>query len=167
MLGQKEIFNFLMRPWLHFPHPKGNILILFRAMLWCLFVFTIAFCDYKPGVTLIPLLTTDTTSLGQKLIYPQTDSAQITIAKVIIPPGKETGWHKHLFPVTALVVQGTLTIDFNGYPSRQFAEGESFAEVIDIFHNGRNIGNKDVVLTVFFMGKKNLPLSVKQTSKSD
>lgn len=134
-------------------------------LLWCFLLYTVAFCEYKPGVTVTPLLKTDTTSLGQKLTYPQTDSAEITIAKVIIPPGKETGWHKHLFPVTALVVQGDLTIDFDHYPSRQFAEGESFAEVIDVFHNGRNNGSQDVVLTVFFMGQKSKPLSEKQNIK--
>jgi hypothetical protein len=32
-------------------------------------------------------------------------------------------------------------------------------------HNGKNIGLKDVVLIVFFLGEKGMPLSVKQEER--
>jgi hypothetical protein len=34
--------------------------------------------------------------------------------------------------------------------------------VINVYHNGKNDGNEDVVLIAFYMGEKGKPLSVKK-----
>ena len=120
--------------------------------------------DYNKDVQLTPLLKTDATSIGQKLVYPNSDNGEVTIMKVTLPPGKETGWHKHGFSVFAYVLQGTLTIELDG-KQMEFAEGSSFAEVINTFHNGKNLGKKDVVLLAVFLGEKGKPLSVKREDK--
>ena len=120
--------------------------------------------DYNRDVQLTPLLKTDATSIGQKLVYPNPDNGEVTIMKVTLPPGKETGWHKHGFSVFAYVLQGTLTIELDG-KKMEFAEGSSFAEVINTFHNGKNLGKKDVVLIAVFLGEKGKPLSEKKEDK--
>ena len=114
--------------------------------------------QYSNDVTLLPILKTDTTSIGQKIIFPQNNN-EVSIIKVIIPSGKSTGWHKHSNPVFAYVVSGTLTVELEGNKKLTFPANTSFAEVINIYHNGTNLGKEDVVLIAFFAGEKNKPLS--------
>jgi len=116
--------------------------------------------QYNQGIVLKPVLKTDTTSIGQKIVYPNFVNDEVSIVKVIIPPGKSTGWHKHVFPVFAYVLQGTLTVEVENHKTMQFQAGTSFPEVINTLHNGINNGKEDVILIAFFMGEKGKPLSV-------
>ena len=54
--------------------------------------------QYNKGVVLESVLKTDTTSIGQKIVYPTFANDEVSIVKVTLPPGKSTGWHKHFFP---------------------------------------------------------------------
>jgi len=131
-------------------------ILLFTVLCFCF----IANAQYNKGVILEPVLKTDTTSIGQKIVYPQFANDEVSIVKVTIPPGKSTGWHKHNFPVFAYVLQGALTVEFENRKSLQFSENSSFSEVIDTLHNGINYGKEDVILIAFFMGEKGKSLSV-------
>ncbi|MDD5186189.1 MAG: cupin domain-containing protein [Paludibacter sp.] len=115
--------------------------------------------QYNKGVLLEPVLTTDTTSIGQKIVYPDFANNEVSILKVTIPPGISTGWHKHSFPVFGYVMQGTLTVETKNGKSNIFLPGSAFSEVIHTLHNGTNKGTDDVVLIAFFMGEKGKPLS--------
>lgn len=115
--------------------------------------------QYNKGVVLEPVLKTDTTSIGQKIVYPNFAYDEVSILKVTIPPGKSTGWHKHVFPVFAYVLQGTLTIEVENRKTMQFPANSSFSEVLNTLHNGVNNGKEDVILIAFFMGEKGKPLS--------
>jgi len=116
--------------------------------------------QYNKGVVLEPVLKTDTTSIGQKIVYPSFQNDEVSIVKVTIPSGKSTGWHKHNFPVFAYVLQGALTVEIENRKSLQFQQNSSFSEVINTLHNGINNGKEDVILIAFFMGEKDKPLSV-------
>lgn len=120
----------------------------------------IAEAQYSKGIRIEPVLKTDTTTLGQKIIYPQFKESEITISKITIPPGESTGWHKHEFPVFAYVLKGVLTIETENNKMMRFSENASFAEVVNTFHNGINKGDEDVVLIAFFMGGKGKDLSI-------
>jgi len=133
---------------------KKSILLF---VVFC--VCFIANAQYNNDVVLEPILKTDTTSIGQKIVYPQFTNDEITMMKVIIPPGKSTGWHKHVFPVFAYVLKGTLTVEVENKKTLQFVTGSSFAEVLNTKHNGKNNGTENVVLIAFFMGEKGKPLS--------
>lgn len=115
--------------------------------------------QYNKDIEIKTLLKTDTTSIGQKIVYPDFVSDEVSIIKVTIPPGKSTGWHKHVFPVFAYVLQGTLTLEVENKKTRQYQANSSFAEVVDTLHNGVNNGKEDVILIAFFMGGKGIPLS--------
>jgi quercetin dioxygenase-like cupin family protein len=115
--------------------------------------------EYKSDVRLACALATDTTSIGQQFTYPDSARDEVKIVKATIPPGKETGWHKHKFPVFAYVVNGNLTVEIKGMAEKHFSGGSSFAEVINTAHNGKNTGDRDVELIVFFIGEKGMPLS--------
>jgi len=115
--------------------------------------------QYSQDVILSSILKTDTTSIGQKIIFPQNNNNEISIIKVTIPPGKSTGWHKHSNPVFAYVISGTLTVELEGDKKLTFSANTSFAEVINTYHNGTNLGKEEVVLIAFFMGEKGKLLS--------
>ena len=116
--------------------------------------------QYNKDVVLETILKTDTTSIGQKIVYPNFVNEEVTIVKVILPPGKSTGWHKHFFPVFAYVLQGTLTVEIEKIKALQFPVNSSFSEVVNTLHNGVNNGKEDVILIAFFLGEKGKPLSV-------
>lgn len=131
----------------------------YLLLLSIFFVCLTAKSQYNKAVVLEPLLKTDTTSIGQKIVYPDFVNDEVSIIKVTIPPGKFTGWHKHFFPVFGYVMQGMLTVETENGKSNTFLTGSAFSEVINTPHNGINNGSEDVVLIAFFMGEKGKPLS--------
>jgi quercetin dioxygenase-like cupin family protein len=136
-----------------------------KAVIFFVTLFvTISFvsAQYKQDIKVLPLLETDTTTSGQKIYYPEGGKEQVTMCKVIIPPGKSTGWHKHEIPVFAYVEKGTLTVELEGGKINNFPENSTFAEVIGTNHNGTNKGDSDVVLIAIYLGLKNRPNSIKK-----
>ena len=120
--------------------------------------------QYNKSIKIEPVLKTDTTSLGQKIIYPQFNDNQVTILKITMPPGKSTGWHKQLIPVFAYVLEGTITVEFENKKSIVYLKNSTISESFNTYHNGVNRGNEDVVLLAFYMGEKGKPLSVPMDS---
>ena len=118
--------------------------------------------QYQDGVGVEKLLQTDTTVIGQKIVFPTFPNAEVTICKVTIPPGKQTGWHKHEIPVFAYVEKGNLTVQLENGKEFHYAPNSTISEVFDSFHNGYNAGNEDVVLIAVYLGGKDVPLSVKK-----
>jgi quercetin dioxygenase-like cupin family protein len=137
---------------------KKIILGLSMAFLSCLS----SFAQYPKEIIVEPLLKTDTTAMGQKIVYPSFVNDEVTICKVTIHPGKSTGWHKHLIPVFAFVQQGTLTVQLENGKTNSFPTNTTFAEVINLYHNGTNLGKEDVVLIAFYLGGKGEALSIKK-----
>jgi len=109
------------------------------------------------------LLKTDTSYAGKKLIYPSGDSTETTVARVIVPPGASTGWHKHDHPLYGYILQGELSVERKGVVPFLMKTGNAYAEVTETWHNGTNKGSVDCILIIVFTGIKNQPLSVKQS----
>ncbi len=116
--------------------------------------------EYNKDIMIEPVLKTDTTSIGQKIIFPNFTNNEVTICKITIPKAASTGWHKHETPVFAYVLKGNLTIELENGKKMRFPENSSFAEVINTFHNGVNQGNEDVILIAFFLENKGERLSI-------
>lgn len=124
-----------------------------------LFVAFSARSQYKGDIIIEQVLKSDTTSIGQKIVYPQVSNTEVTVSKIIFPPGSSTGWHKHDIPVFAYVLEGELTVELENGKSVQFKQGTSFAEVHDTWHNGKNNGIDSLVLIAIYMGEKGKALS--------
>ena len=118
--------------------------------------------QYNKDIIIEPILKTDTTSIGQNIIFPSSQNDEVTILKVTIPQGASTGWHKHEYPVFAYVLKGELCVELDNGTSKQFAENTCFAEVINTYHNGFNKGKDNVILIAFYLGEKGKTLSVKK-----
>jgi quercetin dioxygenase-like cupin family protein len=75
-------------------------------------------------------------------------------------PGTETGWHTHGVPLTGLVLEGELTVDYGDRGKRTYKKGESLAEAINVPHNGKNTGSDVMRLFVVYIGAEGLPTSI-------
>lgn len=134
---------------------NGRYLII----IGLLFSVLSGYSQYNQGVLVQKVLQTDTSYIGQKIIFPGGSNNEVTIARITFKPGESTGWHKHGFPVFAYVLQGTLTVEIEGRKSVIFFQNSSFSEVIDTLHNGTNSGKDDLILIAFYLGEKGKPLS--------
>jgi quercetin dioxygenase-like cupin family protein len=114
---------------------------------------------YKMEIQVTPLLRTTTTIAGQPIVYPKTDNPEVTAVHVRIPPGTETGWHKHPFPCFAYILSGALDVEIEGGKTVHLAAGQAMSESINLLHNGKNSGTEPVELVMFVMGEKSQPFT--------
>lgn len=121
-----------------------------------------ATAQYSNEIMVEKLLKTDSTEMGQHIEYPNISNEEVTILKVTIPPGKSTGWHKHLTPVFAYVLEGTLTVQQENGKKVRVEKNGSVAESINMYHTGINETTTPVVLIAFYIGEKGKPVSVKK-----
>ena len=132
--------------------------ILFFSVLIC--SGAIARAQYANGIVVEKLLTTDTTAVGQKIMYPCFGEPEVTMLKITIPPGKSTGWHKHSFPVFSYIIQGTLTVELENHRVIQCKENTTYAEMVNTYHNGSNREDSDLVVIAIYLGVKREMLSI-------
>lgn len=116
---------------------------------------------YRPVIKVTPLLQTTTTAAGQPIAYPKVDDPQVTAVRVEIPPGAETGWHRHPFPCYGYILSGELVVEMEGGRTEQLKAGQALVEVVNMLHNGRNAGTEPVTLVMFVTGEKDHPFTVK------
>jgi quercetin dioxygenase-like cupin family protein len=138
----------------HTPHLRIACLNLIGLLLFAPPAFS---ADYGTGVTAKILKKTSVTGIGQKITYPRTDSAEVTAMTVELAPGAETGWHKHPVPVYAYVITGNLSVELADGKHLSFHAGDAVIEVVNTFHNGKNIGSEPVKLVVFYLGIEGTP----------
>ncbi|MEW6585637.1 MAG: cupin domain-containing protein [Nitrospirota bacterium] len=129
----------------------------YLAIMLVIFVFGVPYIvvagDYGAGVKSTLILKTTSTTGNYPVKYLNTQNAEITVAKVEIKPGAETGWHSHPVPLYAYVLEGNLTVEIKGGNTYHFAAGDAIVEVVNIPHNGRNLGTMPVVLIAFYTGE--------------
>lgn len=113
------------------------------------------------GVKVTPLAKDTTSWDGRPIAYPE-GPAEMTALLVEIAPGAQTGWHHHLVPNFAYMLEGVLELTLDDGRVKQVKAGEELPEVVNRPHNGRNIGNGPAKLIVFYAGTVGTPLSVRE-----
>lgn len=84
---------------------------------------------------------------------------QLSVLKIVIPPGTALKWHLHDVPNAAYVAQGSLTVErHQDGLHRSLKAGEVLPEMVKSMHRGI-AGPQGATLIVFYAGKKNVPLS--------
>lgn len=96
----------------------------------------------------------DQTVLGQRVVYPTDDPAQVSASIVTLQPGEETGWHHHNTPLVGYILEGTLTVDYGEDGTRTYETGDAIVEAIDISHNGSTEGDSRVQILVVNIGSE-------------
>lgn len=110
-------------------------------------------------VTSTQILQTSTTWNNQKIEYPDTESAEITALHIEFAPGSETVWHRHPVASLAYIMSGELEVTIKDGETKIFRTGDAFAEVINTWHYGRNVGDEPVRLIVFYVGEEGVKLT--------
>ena len=87
---------------------------------------------------------------------------EIVAVKYEIPAGQKLSWHYHPVMNHGILVQGDLTIIGQDGKEKLVHEGEAIVEMVNTVHHGENRGTKPVVLYMFYLTQKDIPLSVKQ-----
>lgn len=133
---------------------------------WCLFFAGSLFCsaepqEYTKGVVATPVLVTGSTANGAPIAYPKTDAPEVKVLVVDIPPGTETGWHRHPIPAVAYVLTGSVTVELENGKRYTARAGEAFAEVVGTLHNGHNTGTEPVRIIMTVIGQKGVPVTEK------
>ena len=116
---------------------------------------------YSKAVKSVEIFRTSTTAAGQPMVYPKADQPEVTMLRVTIPPGQETGWHKHPYPGYAYALAGRLVVETEDGKANEFGPGQGFAEVVNLLHNGKNNGAETVELVAVFTGEKGKAFTVK------
>ena len=116
---------------------------------------------YGTAISAQPLLDkAETTILGQPLVYPTELPAQLSSSIITIPPGVETGLHKHDAPMYAYVIEGTLTVTYDGGVIKTYKPGDALIEAVGTPHNGVNAGTTPVKVLVVNVGAESVANTV-------
>jgi quercetin dioxygenase-like cupin family protein len=114
----------------------------------------------EPVSSLVPLLASGTTIVGEPIAYPSSAPAKITVAILTLAPGQETGWHTHGIPAFGYILEGELMVDYGAKGERIYKAGDALLEAIVEPHNGRNTGAGPMRILAVFIGAEGLPTSV-------
>jgi quercetin dioxygenase-like cupin family protein len=85
---------------------------------------------------------------------------ELVAVKYVFPAGKKLGWHHHPVMNYGVLVQGELTIIGQDGKEKVVHEGEPIVEMVNTIHHGENRGSKPVILYMFYLAQKGLPLAV-------
>jgi quercetin dioxygenase-like cupin family protein len=106
--------------------------------------------------TVAPVIDSSSTIIDQPLAYPA-GTAEITASVITVPPGGETGWHKHAVPLFGYILEGTLTVDYGAKGTHTYGAGEGLLEAMNWPHNGMNKGTVPVKILAVYAGAKGIP----------
>ena len=85
---------------------------------------------------------------------------ELVAVKYVFPAGKKLGWHHHPVMNYGILVQGELTIIGQDGKEKVVHEGEAVVEMVNTIHHGENRGTKYVILYMFYLSQKDMPLAV-------
>ena len=115
-----------------------------------------------PGGSQVLLDAQRLTVLDQPLRYPKKGAAQVSSSIVTLEPGQETGWHRHAAPMYAYVLEGTITVEYDGGVVKDYPAGTALLEAVGTWHNGTNKGTSPARVLVVNMGAKGVKNTVKR-----
>ena len=144
--------------------------------MFVLFVIVLSGCktDCQSGCKSSPFAQYDTAAAVLKLELKRTsqswDGAQLpdylkgkpelVVMRYIFPVGSKLPWHHHPVINYGILHQGELTIVGVDGKKQVVHAGEAIIEVVDAVHFGMNTGDKPVILDMFYLSQKGMPLAV-------
>ncbi len=94
--------------------------------------------------------------LERPIVYPTQQPAEVSSVIRVLQPAEETGWHKHMVPLHAYILQGEMNVEYDTSVIHTVSKGDAFVGVTDVWHNTTNTSNKPAVVLVVFMGAEGL-----------
>jgi len=114
------------------------------------------------GYPAIPLFTGSKTVMDEEIAWPTSGKARVNALIVVLAPGEKTVVHKHGVPTFIHVLEGEVTVDYEGHGTRTYHQGESFLEAMDVSHAGMNTGKVPVKILAVYMGADGTKDVIKQ-----
>ncbi len=90
--------------------------------------------------------------------YPE-GTPELRILRITIPAGVTLPMHKHPVINAGIMLEGNLTVISEAGDTMQLSAGDSIVELVDQWHYGRNDGESDAVVVVFYAGVAGQPIS--------
>jgi quercetin dioxygenase-like cupin family protein len=106
----------------------------------------------EPTIKTVQLLSTGTTATGAPITYPAGRPAAVSAVILTLQPGDQTGWHQHNVPGFGYMLEGQVTVDYQGFDSRTYRSGDALIEAVGVGHNGVNTGSSPARILAVFMG---------------
>lgn len=134
---------------------------LIAVLLLCLACLGDAAAGNAANVKVTPVLTTTKTATGQPLVLPN-QNPQVIVTTMEIAAGAKLARHMHPFARYAYVLQGEVTVEYEGGQRQTFRTGEFIVEAIGVWHFGTNTGTVPLRLLVIDQveaGKSNTTLA--------
>lgn len=92
------------------------------------------------------------TIAGESVVFPQENSSVRSLV-VTMAPGEATDWHQHHAPLFAYILEGEITVTYEGIGKKIYREGDGLLEAMNVTHRGVNTGTGPLrILAVFLLG---------------
>ena len=139
-----------------------KIVKVFIALIFLLPLSESFALEQSSSVKVSTILKAESSWDGKPIEYP-VGKAEVTGMVIEIAPGGETGWHLHPVPSFGMMLEGKLEVQLKNGEIKQLKSGEAIAEVVNTYHNGRNVGSVPAKLIVFYVGVVGQKLSEKES----
>jgi quercetin dioxygenase-like cupin family protein len=135
----------MYKNWINVKH----VLIAAAVLAVLVPAWTSSVAQNQPNVTRKVLM-------QQDLNIPGYTTALISVE---IPVGGREGRHTHPGTLIVYVQEGTLTLDYEGKPTKAYKAGETFSVEPGKIHEGINKGNTPIKALASFVGEKGKPIT--------
>lgn len=85
---------------------------------------------------------------------------ELVAMRYVFEPGQSLHWHHYQVMNFGIVEQGELTIISIDGREKIIRQNEAVVEMVGTVHHGENRGQEPVILNMFYLSQKGLPLSV-------
>jgi quercetin dioxygenase-like cupin family protein len=87
---------------------------------------------------------------------------EVTIIRIIIPPGGRLPLHKHLVINSGVLIRGELTVVTENNEILHLKAGDPIVEVVNKWHYGRNDGDVPAEIIVVYAGIRGKPITIRK-----
>ncbi|WP_281927064.1 cupin domain-containing protein [Roseibium album] len=109
----------------------------------------------------------DLTVAGEKVVFPEGNQS-VKALEITMEPGEVTGWHKHGAPLFAYMLEGEITVTYDGIGKKLYRQGEGLLEAMNVTHRGENTGDGPArILAVFLLGDNSHAVVAEEPPGSD
>ena len=120
---------------------------LIAALLLSLACLGPAAAENAGTVKVTSVLSATTTTIGQPLVLPS-QNPQVVVTTMEIASGTRLPRHMHPFARYAYILQGEVTVEYEGGQRQTFHAGDFIVEAIGVWHFGMNTGAAPLRLLV-------------------
>lgn len=93
--------------------------------------------------------------------YPK-GKPEISVLKVVIPPGEQLKPHEHPVINAGILTKGELTVTTKDNKVLRLKPGDALIEVVNTLHYGKNEGDIPAEIIVFYAGTPGVPITIKK-----